>query len=103
MLYIFLVVPTSSTCDAVQLDPGSCFNPTMGFICDFCDEWNAMLVAAYFELILPFFFIGGSFLFRKDVAHLLCLNVPAVLSIIAGSLFLPLDSKSTFFKLLPIY
>ena len=55
-----------------------------------------MLIAAYFELILPLFLIGGSFLFRKDMIHVACLNLPAVLSIIAGSLFLPLDSKSKF-------
>ena len=102
ILLLILVVPTSiSICDDIvqeKLD-GTCHNHVnslnfTGFVCDFCDEWDSMLIAAYFELILPLFLIGGSFFFRKDVAYVACLNLPAVLSIIAGSLFLPLDSKS---------
>merc|ERR1711892_803175 len=61
---------------------------------DFCDEMKIMLICAYIELILPLFSLVGSFLFRKEAAHVLGANLPALCSVITGSLFLALNYKS---------
>ena len=60
---------------------------------DFCDEMKIMLICAYIELILPLFSLVGSFLFRKEAAHVLGANLPALCSVITGSLFLALNYK----------
>ena len=60
---------------------------------DFCDEMSVMLICAYIQLILPIFSIGGSFFFRKDYAHVLGANIPALCSMISGSLFLALEYR----------
>merc|ERR1712021_114794 len=63
---------------------------------DFCDEMKIMLICAYIELILPLFSLVGSFLFRKEAAHVLGANLPALCSVITGSLFLALNYKKPF-------
>ena len=60
---------------------------------NFCDEMNAMLVCSYIELILPLFSIAGSFFFRKEAGHVFGANLPALFSVITGSLFLALNYK----------
>ena len=59
----------------------------------FCDEMKIMLACAYIQLILPMFSIGGSFMFRKDRVHILGANLPALCSMISGSLFLALEYR----------
>ena len=49
-----------------------------------------MLICAYIELILPMVSIIGSFFFLKEAAHVMGSNIPALCSIVSGSLYLAL-------------
>lgn len=60
---------------------------------DFCGEINVMLICAYIELVLPLFSMVGSFIFRKEAGHIFGANLPALCSMISGSLFLALNYK----------
>merc|ERR1712227_643631 len=66
---------------------------------DVCDEVNIMLVCAYIELILPMISIIGSFFFLKEAGHVMGSNIPALCSVVSGSLYLALnygDAKDYF-------
>ena len=49
-----------------------------------------MLICAYIELILPLVSIIGSFFFLKEAAHVMGSNIPALCSVVSGSLYLAL-------------
>ena len=78
--------PQVKTSDTDRCHPNGDLNVDV----DVCDEVKIMLICAYIELILPLVSIIGSFFFLKEAAHVMGSNIPALCSVVSGSLYLAL-------------